>query len=106
MKQAGIGGKERPKSTMTIVLNGIIAAGVERMAAQETADGKEHAPAGSICGNGLVRELRAGGGKTARLPEEGRNANLICPNRGEQHLLDHTPLFVRRTGASSSRTSW
>ena len=62
-----------------------------RYVAQETADGKEHAPAGSVCGNGLVRKLRTGGGKTARLPEEGRNANLICPNRGEQHLLDHTP---------------
>jgi hypothetical protein len=95
----------KEKLTTPIVLNGIIAAGMERVAAQETVDSKEKAPASSINGDGLVGELRTCGGETARMPEQRRDAKLICSNQSEQHLFNHTPSIVRRTGASSSRIS-
>ncbi len=88
-----------------MIVDRIVTAGMERMAAQEASGGKGHTFHYTECGNGLASKFRTRGGKTARRERPWRNDELVGSNKCEQNGFDHRQLFSISTAANSSRTS-
>lgn len=88
-----------------MVINRVVTAGMERMAAQEASGGKYQTAAHTECGNGLVSKFGTRGGKTAGRACPWRNEELVSSNRCEQKCFDHMQLFLMSTATNSSRTS-
>lgn len=63
-----------------IVVNRVVTSGMERMAAQESSDGKDQTSAHTECGDGLASKLRTRGAKTAGRKRQWRNYELVGPN--------------------------